>query len=245
MEELKELYDIIFSNKKVVVITGAGISTLSGIPDFRGKNGLYSQGQNAEYMLSRPCFDNEQEKFYEFYKNNMMCMGFKPNIVHEVLAKLEERGLIECIITQNIDGLHTAAGSKNVVEIHGNGTRFYCTSCHADHTPEDHLESNVCKCCGGIVRPDIVLYNEACDSKEYKKAIDAINNAEKVIVLGTSLTVGTVYGLLNLFIFGREEFNGKNVFIVNRDRTQYDRFTHNTKEDLGLVFDEVNKKIHG
>ncbi len=245
MEELKELYDIIFSDKKVVVITGAGISTLSGIPDFRGKNGLYTQGLNAEYMLSRPCFDNEQDKFYEFYKENMMCMGFKPNIVHEVLAKLEERGLIECIITQNIDGLHTAAGSKNVVEIHGNGTRFYCTNCHADHTPEDYLESNVCKCCGGIVRPDIVLYNESCDSKEFKKAIDAINNAEKVIVLGSSLTVGTVYGLLNLFIFGREEFNGKNVFIVNRNRTQYDRFTHNTREDLGLVFDEVNKKIHG
>lgn len=239
MNDLKNLYDIIFGDYKVVVITGAGISTLSGIPDFRGKNGLYSKGENAEYMLSHSCFIEEPDKFYEFYKENLICEGFEPNIVHEVLAKLEERGFVDTIITQNIDGLHTKAGSKNVLEIHGNGNKFYCTSCGMEHSVLEYKESSSCKVCGSIVRPDIVLYEEPLNRELYNKAIEAMTSCDKVIVLGSSLSVGTVTYLLNVFINNKMGFTTRDIFIVNQNKTMYDGYAHTSDEDLGEVFKKV------
>ena len=239
MEELQRLYDIIFSDKKVVVITGAGISTLSGIPDFRGQNGLYTRGTRTEYMLSYGCMKYNPEEFYKFYKNNMICLDAKPNIIHEVLAKLEERGLIDTIITQNIDGLHTAAGSKNVIELHGNGSKFYCSHCRNHHTIEEYLESNICSDCGGFLRPDIVLYDETINFADGLKAANAVKNADKIIVLGSSLSVPTIVGLLNLFIYNKKDFSIDDIFIVNKGRTRFDNCAHVCDEDLGEVFKKI------
>lgn len=239
MEKIDKLYETIFSDKKVVVITGAGISTLSGIPDFRGENGLYSKGEEAIYMLSYYCFRYDQDRFYEFYKKNMIKLGVQPNIVHEVLSKLEERGLIDCIVTQNIDGLHEKAGSKNVVNLHGNGDKFYCVNCITSHTAEEYLESNRCKCCGGIVRPDIVLYGETLNYEVGLKAAREVEAADKIIVLGSSLSVPTINGLINLFIHRKKDFSIDDIFIINKGRTRYDNYAHTFDEDLGEFFEKI------
>ena len=258
MEKLKKLFDIIFGDSKVVVITGAGISTLSGIRDFRGENGLYTKGINVEYLLSHHCLEHEPDKFYEFYTNNLMPEGIEPNIVHKVLAKLEERGLIDCIITQNVDGLHHAAGSKNVIELHGNGTRFYCTNCNKTCTFEEykygynikneigeekHVDGFVCKHCGHIVRPDIVLYDEFINADDNARACVTINAADKVIVLGSSLVVPSIFRLLNSFLYSSGKFRFEDLFIVNKNRTRYDYFGYVCRDDLGEVFELVKKKL--
>lgn len=239
MEKIDKLYDVIFSDKKVVVITGAGISTLSGIPDFRGENGLYSQGNEAAFMLSYYCFKYEQDRFYEFYKNNMIKLDVEPNIVHDVLSKLEERGLIEGIVTQNIDGLHEKAGSKKVVNLHGNGNKFYCVNCITSHTVQEYLESNRCKCCGDIVRPDIVLYGETINYEVGLKALRAIKDADKLVILGSSLSVPTINGLINVFIHNKKDFSIDDIFIINKGKTRYDNYAHTIDEDLGDVFQKI------
>ena len=239
MEKLDKLYECIFGDYKVVVITGAGISTLSGIPDFRGDNGLYSKGDEAAFMLSFPCFKFRQEAFYNFYKDKMMKPGVKPNIIHEVLAKLEERGLINCIITQNIDGLHSEAGSKNVVELHGNGNKFYCVNCFTSHNVSHYLESNKCKICGGIVRPDIVLYNECVKYDNGEDAFNAVYEADKIIVLGSTLSVPTVANLVRMFINHKVDFSPDDLFIINKGRTWYDGFATTFDEDLGDVIKKI------
>lgn len=239
---LSGLYDILFSGKKVVVITGAGISTLSGIPDFRGRNGLYSKNVNGAYMLSRDCLKNEPEEFYDFYKRNLLTEKVEPNIVHRVLARLEEKGFIDSIITQNIDGLHQKAGSKNVIELHGNGERFYCQECHENYSKEEYLESCTCKKCGGIVRPDIVLYQESVDKQVNNEAVKKMFTADKVIVLGSSLSVWTIIRLLNTFIRNKIGFTRNDIFIVNADETPYDNYARTCSDDLKDVFEAISQE---
>ena len=257
---MEKLLKDLFSDKKVVVITGAGISTLSGIRPFRGNNGLYTEknekyDKDPMYYLSRPCLDMEPDVFYEFYKENMMLVDYEPNIVHNVLSELEKRGLIEGIITQNIDRLHQDAGSENVIDIHGNGTRFYCTVCGEEHTADEYKESCSCHKCGELVRPDIVLYGEGYGKGKIEKCYELINQADVVLVLGSSLTVSTATGLLNQFIKINEilpkrfyllEHGPKktnySVYIVNAEKTPYDQYGERY-EDLKEVFERIQEEL--
>ena len=239
---MDRLSELLLSGKKIVVITGAGISTLSGIPDFRGKNGLYTKGNNVEYMLSRDCFIETPDEFYNYYINNMIMKDVEPNIVHNTLAELEARGFVSCVITQNIDNLHQKAGSKNVVDIHGNGDKFYCTCCKQSYGINDYEESNVCKVCGGTIRPDVVLYGEMLDREKVQKALEAVYNADAMIVLGTSLTVSTAGSLVQEFIrIKGEGFDSSNLVIVNNQDTPFDNYADKISDDLGMVFTKVKK----
>ena len=257
---MEKLLNDLFSDKKVVVITGAGISTLSGIRPFRGNNGLYTEknkkyDKDPMYYLSKACLDNEPEVFYEFYKENMMLGDYEPNVVHNVLSELEKRGLIEGIITQNIDRLHQDSGSENVIDIHGNGNRFYCTGCGEEHTAEDYKESCTCHECGGLVRPDIVLYDEGYGEGKIEKCYELINDADIVLVLGTSLTVSTATGLLSYFIRLKNirpklyyysrlvyENNSESIYIVNDERTMFDSYGKRYS-DLKEVFERIQKEL--
>lgn len=239
---MDRLSELMLSGKNIVVITGAGISTLSGIPDFRGKNGLYTKGNNVEYMLSRECFLETPDDFYEYYINNMIMKGMEPNIVHSTLAELEQRGYVSCVITQNIDNLHQKAGSKNVIDIHGNGDKYYCTSCKQSYSVDTYQESNVCNICGGTIRPDVVLYGELLDSEKVHKALEAVYNADAMVVLGTSLQVSTAGSLVQEFIRVKgESFDSNNLIIVNDQATPYDNYADKINDDLGMVFTKVRK----
>ena len=241
---MNKLSQLLLSGKNIVVITGAGISTLSGIPDFRGKNGLYTKGNNVEYMLSRDYFLKNPEGFYQYYKDNMIMKGIKPNIVHNTLAELEHNGLISCVITQNIDNLHQKAGSKNVIDIHGNGHKYYCTSCNESYSCDDYINSNICKKCGEIIRPDIVLYGECIDQDKASRAINAIDNADVLIVLGTSLAVSTAGSLVQEFIYNKgDKFKKDNLVIVNNQETPFDYCAYKIEDDLGIVFNKIRKDI--
>ncbi len=241
MEDIKTLYDIIFSDSKVVVITGAGISTLSGIRDFDGENGIYKDLPNARYYMSRECLDKEPEKFYEFQKKYFLGKEYEPNIVHNVLAKLQERGLIGTIITQNIDGLHEKAGTTDLVNLHGNGNRFYCTGCKKEYTAEEYIEGYICKECGSVVRPDILLYGEWLNPKYYEKAMNAVKDADKLIVLGTGLWVETVANLIINYMNTHPNMKNEDIFVVNLGQVRFGRYVTHCNEDLGEVFKLVKK----
>lgn len=219
MDKLKILQELINNSNNIVFFGGAGVSTESGIKDFRGKNGLYkkkSETDFPEYMLSNRCLYNEPEKFYKYYKENMNCLDKKPNITHKYLKKLEDKGKLKAIVTQNIDGLHQKAGSSNVLEIHGTIYDNYCIKCQKKYK-EDYIfkSDGVPKClCGGLIRPNVVLYGEMLPDA-YMKAINYISKADLLIVAGTSLTVEPASGLLKVF-------NGKHLVIINNDKTPYD-----------------------
>lgn len=252
---IENLHEILFGNYNVVVITGAGISTLSGISDFRGINGLYARNPENIKKFYREYLENDPKGFYDFYTSQMMHEGIKPNIVHEVLAKLEERGLINLIITQNIDGLHEAAGSKKVINLHGDGTKFYCVNCRKDYTAEEykkgydvvdenreekHIDGYICKDCGSIVRPAAALYDEPLFLPDALKAEQAMKDADKVVVLGSSLTVNTVEALLYTFINNKIGFLRKDIVIINNDSTRFDDYSYRSAEHLRRVFRRVN-----
>ena len=240
---MNKIIEALNSDKKVLVITGAGISTLSGIPDFRGKGGLYTKGENAEYMLSKSCLVYEPERFYEFYKNNMMLENFDCNIIHEVLAKLEEQGKIMGIITQNIDNLHQRAGSNNVVFIHGNGDKYYCMQCSKEYTSE-HYKNHGDKCeCNGRIRPDIVLYGEGYNRKKLEKCLELIDEAEVLIVLGSSIKVSTIIHFIKMFL--RFDDENKELYIANNQPTYYDGYCTDKRysDDLGKLFEEIKTEI--
>ena len=219
-------------SKRIVFFGGAGVSTESGIPDFRSENGLYQArskyGHAPEEMLSHTFFTRETETFYDYYKNNLIYPDVKPNKAHYALAKLEEQGKLKAVVTQNIDGLHQLAGSKKVFELHGSVLRNYCTRCHSFYclsyilrpercaTPE-HPDSSIPKCikCGGIIKPDVVLYEEPLDQEVMEGAIDAISNADMLIVGGTSLVVYPAAGLINYF-------RGNKLVLINKSETPYD-----------------------
>ena len=238
--KIKKLKDIINKSNNIVFFGGAGISTASGLRDFKGKNGLYNEKyeKSAEYYLSSKCFYNEPEIFYKFYKKNMNTLNIKPNIIHYYLTELERIGKLKAIVTQNIDGLHQKSGSKNVLEIHGTTYKNYCIKCGKEYSAEYVFNCpNIPRCsCGGIIKPNVVLYGEMLP-QEYSFAISFIKNAETLIVAGTSLTVEPACSLVKLF-------KGQNLVIINDSPTHYDNIAtlviHEKMED---VIKKINEDI--
>ena len=223
--------------ERMVFFGGAGVSTESGIPDFRSVDGLYNQKFKypPETIISASFFRRKPEEFYEFYKEKMLPLGFEPNITHKVLARWEQEGRLAAVVTQNIDGLHQKAGSKNVLELHGSVLRNYCTRCHKSYSAEFVKNSKgvpLCDC-GGIVKPDVVLYEESLDQDVMYKAARAIHDADMLIVAGTSLTVYPAAGMVNYY-------RGRRLVLINRDPTPYDDQADLVlHEKLGDVFREL------
>ncbi|MGN1328420.1 MAG: NAD-dependent protein deacylase [Eubacterium sp.] len=214
------LQEIIDSCENIAFFGGAGVSTESGIPDFRSVDGLYNQRYDypPEEILSHTFFENHTLEFFDFYRDKMLCLDAKPNSAHLKLAELENKGKLSAVITQNIDGLHQKAGSKNVYELHGSVLRNYCTRCHKFFDAEYILNSKgIPKCddCGGIIKPDVVLYEEGLDNDTVNGAVNAIMNADCLIVAGTSLTVYPAAGFIRYF-------DGKYFVLINRDATSMD-----------------------
>ena len=229
--------DLIKNSNNIVFFGGAGVSTESGIPDFRSKDGLYNQKYKypPEEILSHTFFINKTEEFYKFYREKLNSLKYNPNITHYKLAELEKEGKVKAIITQNIDGLHQKAGSKKVLELHGSVLRNYCMKCHKFYDANFIFNGNgIPQCdCGGIVKPDVVLYEEDLNEQILEESIWAIQNAEIMIVAGTSLTVYPASGLINYF-------RGKNLVLINRDATPYDNIANLVINDsLGNVFKNI------
>lgn len=247
-DKIEKLLKFIEESNSIVFFGGAGVSTESGIPDFRSKDGLYNQHDvqfekyKPEYLLSEDCLFKNPKVFYEFYRQKMDTRNIEPNITHKVLAKLEETGKLKAIVTQNIDGLHQKAGSKNVYEIHGTTQRNYCHKCKKEYDPNFLFETKelIPKCdCRGLIRPDVVLYGEGLPGKAVEGAINAIRNADMLIIGGTSLQV---YPAAN-FVY---DFYGEHLVIVNKEEL---KITLNQDSDLficeslGKVFSEIEKYI--
>lgn len=222
MENVLKLQKLIDEAKNIVFFGGAGVSTASGIKDFRGKNGLYNRkslnidGMPPEYMLSSALFYSKPEVFYDYYRENMNCTKAKPNIVHEYLTKLEKAGKLAAIVTQNIDGLHQKAGSHNVLEIHGTTYKNHCIDCGREYSADDVFNTTgIPRCsCGGIIKPDVTLYGEMLP-EAFELATKYIYCADLLIVAGTSLTVEPAASLVKIF-------GGKNLVIINDSPTPYD-----------------------
>lgn len=216
---MKELREIIRSSKRLVFFGGAGVSTESGIPDFRSVDGLYNQKYSfpPEEILSNTFFWRNTEEFYKFYRDKMICLDKLPNKAHFKLAELEEYGIISGVVTQNIDGLHQAAGSKKVYELHGSIHRNYCTRCNKFYGVNYIAESaGVPRCeCGGVIKPDVVLYEEPLDEDVVNAAVECIKNADTMIIAGTSLTVYPAASFVRLFC-------GDNLILINKAATPMD-----------------------
>ena len=237
MEKIEKLKQWISESNRIVFFGGAGVSTESGIPDFRSVDGLYNQKFEypPEQIISHSFFVRRPEYFYRFYREKMLPLGFEPNITHKVLAKWEEEGRLSAVVTQNIDGLHQKAGSKRVYELHGSVLRNYCQRCGKFHSAEFIKNSQgVPKCdCGGTVKPDVVLYEEGLDQDTIEKAVSAIYSADLLIVAGTSLTVYPAAGLINYY-------RGNRLVLINRDATPYDRHADLVfHESLGKIFEQL------
>ncbi|MGN0601507.1 MAG: NAD-dependent protein deacylase [Oscillospiraceae bacterium] len=216
---MKDLQEIINQSKNIVFFGGAGVSTESGIPDFRSVDGLYNQKYDfpPETILSHTFFMEETEEFYKFYRDKMLCLNAKPNKAHIKLAEMEEKGLLSAVITQNIDGLHQMAGSKTVYELHGSVHRNFCMKCKKQYNAEYMLNSTgIPRCsCGGIIKPDVVLYEEGLDNTTVTNALNAISTCDTLIIAGTSLTVYPAAGFVRYF-------KGSNLVLINRDPTPMD-----------------------
>lgn len=235
--KIQQLKQLVNESNNIVFFGGAGVSTESGISDFRSKDGLYNQKYDypPEEILSHTFFIKHTEEFYKFYKDKMNSLKYEPNITHIKLAQLESKGKLKAIITQNIDGLHQKAGAKNVYELHGSVLRNYCMKCKKFYDAEYVFNSKgIPTCtCGGIIKPDVVLYEEGLDENTLEKSIISIINADLLIVAGTSLTVYPASGLINYF-------RGKNLVLINRDVTPFDsRANLVINETLGKVFKEI------
>ena len=218
MKTLKEVLD---NSRRIAFLGGAGVSTESGVPDFRSSNGIYkarqSYGYPPEVLLSRSFFDSNTEVFFDYYRKNLLCPEAKPNRAHTALAKLEQQGKLSAVITQNIDGLHQAAGSRNVLELHGSVHRNYCMRCGRFYPMETVLNSTgVPRCeCGGIIKPDVVLYEEGLDTRTLQSAVTEIARADTLIVGGTSLVVYPAAGLVDYF-------GGRELVLINLSTTSRD-----------------------
>ena len=263
MKDIDILKEWIAESKRIVAFTGAGVSTESGIKDFRSKDGLYSEnwrpnGQNStesgipdfrsvdglysqkfeyppETIISHSFYERRPEYFFRFYREKMLPLGFAPNITHRVLARWEQEGKLSAVVTQNIDGLHQKAGSKRVYELHGSVLRNYCVRCGKFHSAEFVRDSDgVPKCtCGGTVKPDVVLYEEGLDQDTIEKSVMAIAQADLLIVAGTSLTVYPAAGLIRYY-------PGKRLVLINRDATPYDSYANLVfHESLGKIFQQL------
>lgn len=234
VETFKQMIE---ESNNIVFFGGAGVSTESGIPDFRSKDGLYNQQYKypPEEILSHIFFMTNTEEFYKFYKNKMNSLKYEPNITHIKLAELEQKGKLKAVVTQNIDGLHQKAGSKIVYELHGSVLRNYCMDCNKFYDAEYVFNSEgIPKCsCGGIIKPDVVLYQEGLDDLTISNSILAIQQADLMIVAGTSLTVQPASSLINYF-------KGKHLVLINRDATPYDyKADLVINESLGEVFKAI------
>ncbi len=236
-ENTEKLCRMIDESDNIVFFGGAGVSTESGIPDFRSVDGLYNQKYKypPETMLSHSFFVSNPEEFYQFYHDKLVIRGAKPNAAHIRLAELERVGKVKAVITQNIDGLHQMAGSKNVLELHGSVHRCYCSKCGKTYD-EDYINDcpGVPRCtCGGVVRPDVVLYEEGLDSDVINKSIEVIERADMLIVGGTSLVVYPAAGLIDFY-------RGDKLVLINRDATSQDRAACLVIRDkIGEVFSQV------
>ena len=233
-----DLQEIVDNSKKIVFFGGAGVSTESGIPDFRSADGLYNQKYDypPEEILSHTFFMKNPEEFYRFYRDKMLCLTAKPNKAHIKLAEMEKCGKLSSVITQNIDGLHQAAGSKNVYELHGSVHRNYCMKCGKFYSAEDILNSTgVPKCsCGGKIKPDVVLYEEGLDDATVTGAIKEISSCDTLIIAGTSLTVYPAAGMVRYF-------NGKYLVLINKAATQMDNLANLVIHDkVGETLDKIN-----
>ena len=231
------LSEVLKSSDNIVFFGGAGMSTESGIADFRSESGLYKASNGYEYppetMLSHSFFISHTNDFYKFYKEKMIFKAAAPNAGHIALAKLEEMGKLKAVITQNIDGLHQLAGSKNVYELHGSVHRNNCTKCHTFFDLDFIINSKdvpLCPHCGGIVKPDVILYEEALEDEVVNGAVNSIQNADVLIIGGTSLVVYPAAGLVNYF-------HGKKLVLINKSATAYD-----SKADI-VMHDSIGKVL--
>lgn len=238
MEPIEQFLEWVKESDNIVFFGGAGVSTESGIPDFRSVDGLYNQQYDypPETILSHSFYRRKPEEFYRFYRNKMLCLDAEPNVTHTKLAELERVGKLKGIVTQNIDGLHQKAGSKNVMELHGSTLRNYCEKCGEFMSAEDILKSEgVPKCpkCGGSVKPDVVLYEEGLNQKTLQDAVWYISHADMLIVGGTSLAVYPAAGLIDYY-------PGHKLVLINKSATPMDgRADLLIQEGLGKVFGRI------
>lgn len=245
LNKTDRLREIIYGSRRLVFFGGAGVSTESGVPDFRSKDGLYNQhdvrfdGYSPEYLLSRDCLENEPEVFFEFYRQKLDTRGISPNAAHYALARLEAEGVLSAVVTQNIDGLHQRAGSKKVFEIHGSTDRNYCVRCKRRY-PADAIfkAKGVPRCeCGGMIRCDVTLYGESLPEDAVNGALEAIARADTLIIGGTSLTVYPAASFVRYF-------HGEHTVIINKDPLPFD--TDETRDlvinaPIGKVLEEAVK----
>lgn len=236
-ENVLKLKEWIDGSDNIVFFGGAGVSTESGVPDFRSVDGLYNQKWDypPETILRHTFFMNKPDEFYRFYREKMLIEGVEPNPAHKALAKLEEMGKLKAVVTQNIDGLHQAAGSKEVYELHGSVHRNYCMQCGKFYGFEDILEMGlVPRCeCGGMIKPDVVLYEEGLDNVTIQKSVEAIANADMLIVGGTSLTVYPAAGLVDYY-------RGNKLVLINKDSTGKDGIANLVvNEPIGEVLGSI------
>ncbi len=235
--EIETLQKWVDESSNIVFFGGAGVSTESGIPDFRSVDGLYHQKFEypPETIISHSFYEKNPAYFFRFYREKMLPLGFEPNITHKKLAELEQKGKLRAVVTQNIDGLHQKAGSKTVYELHGSVLRNYCTRCRKFY-PAEYVKNadGVPLCtCGGIVKPDVVLYEEGLDEQTLQNAVMAIRAADLLIVGGTSLTVYPAAGLL-------QYYRGSRLVLINRDETPYDSYADLVlHQSLGDVFSQL------
>lgn len=237
-EEIKRLKEIIDESKSIVFFGGAGVSTESGIPDFRSEDGLYRQKYSypPEEIISHTFFVRNPEVFFEFYKDKMMALDAKPNPAHKALARLEQEGKLTAVITQNIDGLHQAAGSKNVLELHGSIHRNYCQKCGKFYDAAYVKASKgIPRCeCGGVIKPDVVLYEEGLDTKTIQNSVEAIAHADMLIIGGTSLVVYPAAGFIDYF-------RGKYLVLINKAETGRSvRADLVIREPIGKVMEQIS-----
>ena len=219
MNTFEQLQEVIDNSRRIVFFGGAGVSTESGIPDFRSVDGLYNQKYDypPEEILSHTFFERKPEEFFRFYRDKMLALDKKPNAAHLKLAELEKAGKLLAVVTQNIDGLHQAAGSRNVFELHGSVLRNYCRRCRRFYSAQFIKDSEgvpTCEC-GGVIKPDVVLYEEGLDDSTVNGALSAIMQADTLIIAGTSLTVYPAAGFIRYF-------RGDTVVLINRDKTPFD-----------------------
>ena len=235
MDKIQQLQDMISESENIVFFGGAGVSTESGIPDFRSVDGLYHQQYDypPETILSHTFYRRNPEEFYRFYRNKMLCLDAEPNAAHKKLAELETAGKLKAVVTQNIDGLHQKAGSKKVLELHGSVLRNYCEKCGKFFDAEYILNSEgVPKCddCGGSIKPDVVLYEEGLDQQTITESIEAISAADMLIIGGTSLVVYPAAGLVDYY-------RGNKLVLINKSVTSMD-----SKADL-VISDSIGKVL--
>ncbi|MEN1987820.1 NAD-dependent protein deacylase [Paenibacillus hubeiensis] len=245
MNATEQLISWIRESEKIVFFGGAGTSTESGIPDFRSAAGLYQTEQHSPYppeeLLSRSFFDRHADIFFDFYRSKMLHPNAEPNGCHRLLARLEQEGRLQAVITQNIDGLHQKAGSHTVLELHGSVHRNYCMDCRCFHTLDHMIDSASivprCTACGGIVKPDVVLYEEQLDQSVLFGAVDAISSADLLLVGGTSLTVQPAAQLITYF-------RGKHTVLLNATPTAYDhRADLLITDPIGEVMNTVDRLL--